>query len=249
MIKLIASDLDGTLMKREENALSSKVEGKIKTVLNKGKVFAVISGRDYASLRKVFASVEDKIYFVCCGGSLCIKNGKPLYSRPVSRDNVTSAVRIAQVEGENLVLSGQSCVYVIGSDNFKERITEMYGFDAIPITQINEVREEIYKISFFSKNNDLGFDTTPFGLKVFYHKNGWCEYINRFAGKGEALSDMQCRLGVTKAETAALGDEESDIGMLMKAGKAFAAKPEIAQRAGAQHFEQPEKVLKELIDE
>ena len=83
MIKLIASDLDKTLMQRTESRLSPTVENDIKAALNRGVQFAVISGRDYPSLRKVFASVADRIYFVGCCGALCVKDGKLLSTSTV----------------------------------------------------------------------------------------------------------------------------------------------------------------------
>ena len=91
-IKLIASDLDKTLMKRTEARISPTVEQDIKSALNSGTEFAVVSGRDYISLRKALASVENGIYFIGCCGAMCVKDGKLLSSHPVSFDHVFQAM-------------------------------------------------------------------------------------------------------------------------------------------------------------
>jgi HAD superfamily hydrolase (TIGR01484 family) len=249
MIKLIASDLDKTLMQRTESRLSPTVENDIKAALNRGVQFAVISGRDYPSLRKVFASVADRIYFVGCCGALCVKGGKLLSSHPVSFDHVLQAMQIASVQHKNLVLCGKEKVYVYGSEAFKQKVQSLYGSDAVTEGVVpSKIKENIYKLSFYSydtENTPTGFNVTPFGLRIFYQKNGWCEYINRFAGKGESLQDLQFRLGVTKAETVGAGDElENDLGLLLHCGVAFSATPELAAAAtGATLFTDPHVIF------
>ncbi|MBE6610055.1 MAG: HAD-IIB family hydrolase [Ruminococcaceae bacterium] len=248
MIKLIASDLDKTLMQRTESCLSSTVESDIKAALNRGVQFAVVSGRDYPSLKRVFASVADRIYFVGCCGALCVKGGKLLSSHPVSADHVLQALHVAGAMKKNLVLCGIEKVYVYGSDAFKQKVRGLYGDDAVTENVLpSRIKENIYKLSFYSydtENTPSGFDVTPFGLRIFYQKNGWCEYINRFAGKGEALQDLQFRLGVTKAETVGAGDElDNDYGLLIHSGVAFAATPDLASATGATLFTDPHVIF------
>jgi len=246
-ITLIASDLDKTLMKRTENRLSNVIEQDIKAALNAGTEFAVISGRDYPSLKKVFASVADRIYFVGCCGALCVKDGKLLSSHPVSFDNIFKAMQVSKNCKRNLVLCGKDNIYVCGDEIFKQKIRSLYGNDALFVTSPSEIKENIYKISFYfenTQNTPAGFDVTPFGLRNFYRRNGWCEYINRFASKGAALQDLQFRLGVTKAETIGAGDEvENDTDMLLRCGKAFAATPELAKATEATLFSDPHTIF------
>lgn len=248
MIKLIASDLDKTLIKRTESRISPIIESDIKAALNRGVQFAVVSGRDYPSLRRVFASVADRIYFVGCCGALCVKGGKLLSSHPVSAEHVLQAFHVASAMHKNLVLCGIEKVYVYGDVAFKQKVRDLYGIDAVTENVLpSKIKENIYKLSFYSDNTEntpCGFDVTPFGLRIFYQKNGWCEYINRFAGKGESLQDLQFRLGVTKAETVGAGDElENDLGLLLHCGAAFSATPELADAAAATLFTDPHVIF------
>lgn len=64
MIKLIASDLDGTLLKEGTMDINPEIYDIIRKLKAKGIVFAAVSGREYDSIERVFAPVKDDIYFI-----------------------------------------------------------------------------------------------------------------------------------------------------------------------------------------
>ena len=65
MVKLIACDIDGTLLSTSQQEISPLVFDQLGRLLEKGIVFAAASGRQYLSLRRLFAPFEDKIYYIC----------------------------------------------------------------------------------------------------------------------------------------------------------------------------------------
>ena len=243
MIKLIACDLDGTLLPRGEKRLSAKLENKIKSAISVGTAFAVISGRDYPSLLRVFDFRSDEIYYVCCGGSVCIKGGKTLYSRPVSTDAVLAAIKASKQSGKGLVLCSDKVVYVYGSPDFVAFVKNLYGDDAIEIRCNRGVASPIYKISFYGDVGERSLEPNALALKLFYNRNGWEEYVSKTAGKTEAFSDLRMRLSVLASETAAAGDDLCDVGMLQKAGKAYAFTLEAAKASGAEYVTDPMRIF------
>ena len=60
MIKLIASDMDGTLLNSNKQ-LSPSLYGVLKKLNDKGIVFVAISGREIFSLKEIFKDVEEDI--------------------------------------------------------------------------------------------------------------------------------------------------------------------------------------------
>ena len=64
MIKLIASDLDGTLLKEGTMDINPEIYDIIRKLKAKGIVFAAVSGREYDSIERVFAPVKDDIYLL-----------------------------------------------------------------------------------------------------------------------------------------------------------------------------------------
>ena len=60
MLKLIASDLDGTLLQGTRE-ISKEAVGMIKKLSEMGILFVAASGRQYPNLRRLFEPVKDDI--------------------------------------------------------------------------------------------------------------------------------------------------------------------------------------------
>lgn len=78
MVRLVVSDVDGTLVK-DGGSVESFHPGyydAIRKLKEKGIVFAVCSGRQLVSLEKLFAPVADEIYFAVDGGSMVFLSGR-----------------------------------------------------------------------------------------------------------------------------------------------------------------------------
>ena len=69
MIKLIASDLDGTLLYGRGNSVSEEMFEMIREMKRKGIIFAAASGRQYHNLKKLFAPVWKDMAFICENGA------------------------------------------------------------------------------------------------------------------------------------------------------------------------------------
>ena len=244
MIKLIASDLDGTLLPKGEKRLSDVVERAIKAALNKGVKFAIITGRSYPSLRVPFTVDSDEIYYYCCGGAVGIKGGKTLYSKPIKSENVILALKTAREQSRAVMLSGDKAAYIYGDEKgeYDELCLEHGG--AVKISCMTQIDVPIYKISFLGVGDTPVFERAPNGLKLWYRRNGLEEYINQFAGKGAAIGDLMMRLGVLASETVSAGDVVSDdADMLKKVGTRYAFSRSLANETNAKYIENPLEIF------
>ena len=244
MIKLIASDLDGTLLPKGEKRLSDGVERAIKAALNKGIKVAIITGRSYPSVRVPVTLDSDEIYYYCCGGAVGIKGGKTLYSKPIKSENVILALKTAREQSRAVMLSGDKVVYIYGDESGKyDELCKEHG-GATKISCMTQIDVPIYKISFLGVDDTPVFDCTPNGLKLWYRRHGLEEYINRFACKGAAIGDLMMRLGVLASETVSAGDVVSDdADMLKKVGTRYAFSYELAAETGAKYIENPLEIF------
>ncbi len=68
MIKLIASDMDGTLLNSKKH-LSPSIHDVLKKLKNKDIIFVAISGRDIFSLKEIFKDVEEDIVYASNNGN------------------------------------------------------------------------------------------------------------------------------------------------------------------------------------
>ena len=78
MIKLIASDIDGTLIPDSTPNLYPEMVEEIKSLADRGILFCGASGRQLASIRSVFREVEDKICYIAENGAHLYYKGKDL---------------------------------------------------------------------------------------------------------------------------------------------------------------------------
>ena len=68
MIKLVASDVDGTLLPEGSSDMNPELYDVIRRLKEKGIVFAAASGRQMNSVRRVFRPVLDDVYFISNNG-------------------------------------------------------------------------------------------------------------------------------------------------------------------------------------
>ncbi len=86
MIKLIVSDLDGTLLD-EEHKVPDEFYDILDKLEEKGITFAVASGRTYAGLRHLFNEKGDNLYFICDNGAFVRYGDEIISSSEFSNDD------------------------------------------------------------------------------------------------------------------------------------------------------------------
>ena len=84
MIRLVASDLDGTLLYPDGN-LPEGIFDTIEALHAKGVLFVAASGRQHGNLRRLFAPVKDKIAFIAENGAIA-QDGDQLWTVPIAEE-------------------------------------------------------------------------------------------------------------------------------------------------------------------
>ena len=69
MIKLIVSDIDGTLVPEGTNDVNPEIFPLIRSLKARGVYFAVASGRHKCSIEKLFAPIRDDIIYITSNGA------------------------------------------------------------------------------------------------------------------------------------------------------------------------------------
>ena len=87
MIKMVASDVDGTLVPDGTFEINPEIFDVIKKLAEREITFVAASGRQYASLRKLFAPVADRILYIPDnGGFVRGSKGETWLKRPMDKD-------------------------------------------------------------------------------------------------------------------------------------------------------------------
>ena len=70
MIRLIACDIDGTLLQNGASAIDPIIFEEIARLRAKNILFCPASGRQYGSLRRLFAPVANELVYLCENGGV-----------------------------------------------------------------------------------------------------------------------------------------------------------------------------------
>lgn len=93
MIKLVASDLDGTLLFKGAQSLPEEIFPLIRQLKKMGILFVAASGRQYANMKKMFRPVVDDMAFISENGALAVYNEKVLYQDSFEQELVREICR------------------------------------------------------------------------------------------------------------------------------------------------------------
>ena len=94
-IRLICSDIDGTLLQYGRKELEDEIFEQIRELHRRGILFCPASGRQYTSLRKLFAPVADCCVFLCENGGVIYKDEQCIARQMTRRDYETYDYLIA----------------------------------------------------------------------------------------------------------------------------------------------------------
>lgn len=240
MIKLIISDLDGTLLNYGESEVNENLISIIKNLKKKNIEFAVASGRTYGELRRILGNLED-IYYVCCDGGAIIYNEEVLYKREIDAFAIRRLYNV-----KNIVYhSPEMSYFVCADEDLKKKLFDNYG-NKVKKTEKFEDLKEIVKIS---KYGASFAELPPFCCEVYKDKE-WCDWISNNSGKGKATEFLQRHLNIEMKETAAFGDNFNDIGMIARASFKYVMKnaPEKVKMITCKRVENIETEILKLSD-
>ena len=98
MIRLVASDIDGTLLQGGARALSDELFGLIRVLKKRGILFCAASGRQYRSMRALFAQAEDDIAYLCENGAIVYRGGSVVSKLAMERADALALIGQIQAQ-------------------------------------------------------------------------------------------------------------------------------------------------------
>lgn len=227
MIKLIATDMDGTLLD-ENGKLPADFFEVLEELKKKNVKFVVASGRPYFTLYENFKPVSDELYFICDNGSCVVEESKEFQISAIDKEYVKEIVEVcSSIEDIELVLCGTKGAYLKKCS--KEFTDEMYKYyiKRTVVEDFSEIDDEIFKIAVCdlkdSKTNSYEVINKYFKDKLAVVVSGkrWVDISNKGVNKGTALAKIQQNENISYEETMVFGDFYNDVEMLKKAYYSF----------------------------
>lgn len=246
-IKLIVSDIDGTLVGdgQGEGALDPAYYSEIKRLTNQGIKFMACSGRQRLSIAKLFRPVEKEIYYAGDGGSLVFDKEGLLFAKTLPRDLANQIIEDAiKLKACDVMVCGTKRAYCRSRDSELYRwMVDGYGYDMEAVGNLVEnIEDDIVKISVYHRDRAEELTNPWFRpkwedkVKLTLAGIQWLDCVPADAGKASAVAFMQERFDIKPEETIVFGDNQNDIEMFALAGRSYAvenARAEVKEQADA----------------
>jgi hypothetical protein len=248
--RLIATDLDGTLM-GEDAIISPKVKDAVRRAVEKGTKFTIATGRAFSSTLPFAQELGVNTPLICYQGGL-IKdhlNGRVIHEQSVPLSSAQELIRFTQQRGLHLN------VYVDDGRAYVERVTpEARYYTEIakaPVYPVGDLLTFLDRdpIKFIIVLSDDGATElliaeleTLFAGRMQFVRSYSClvEGIPLGVSKGDALARLADHLGFPLEETIGIGDNDNDLELVERAGLGVAmGNASLAVKAAADYIAPP----------
>lgn len=230
MIKLIASDIDGTLVQEGNNKLNPEYFDVIKRLKEKGVIFAASSGRQYPSMARLFEPVKDDMIFIAENGAFVTCRGEEMTASVIEKSTIHQLIKdIRSIKDCEICLSGKYTVFVESKNQeYIDMLIHEYKNNVEVVDDLLEVEEIFIKISVYHSEDgfvaagDILIPKWKDKLEIVTAGQYWLDIMDFNVNKGEAIKKIQSQLHITKEETMTFGDNLNDIAMLCQSGESYA---------------------------
>lgn len=239
-IKLILSDMDGTLLNKDKqlpkNAIST-----IQRCLDRGIIFGIASGRQLPSLESYFPDeLNKKLLFVAHNGNYARFNNETIYYSALSNELLPEIIHACRsMDQVWAIWCCKDCAYIENDDPlFLEQCHRFYAKVA-HVDDLLELDEPPCMLSICAlKGSEQHllpvFEKYKDRLEVVVAEKIWLDIFNLNEGKGHPVQIFQKNNAISSHETMVFGDYFNDISLFECAEYSYAvsnAHPEIIKKA------------------
>ena len=154
MIKLIVSDIDGTLLKDGGNELNPELFDVILKLRKQGMQFAAATGRQWVSIERVFDPVKEKIFYLSDNGAYVGLHGRNLYLNTVDSQLILEMTREIRELGLTPMISGPDVVYLDERDQeVSDWMVNGYKYRVEQVKDLMQVQGPFIKVSAYCPAN------------------------------------------------------------------------------------------------
>jgi Cof subfamily protein (haloacid dehalogenase superfamily) len=226
-LKLIATDMDGTLLRDDRTYDYDRMRRLLDEMDARGILFVAASGNQLGQLKNYFAEVgPERINYVSDNGALVTYRGETLAEATLSRTQLSQVItwnnaNFAKMENL-IILSGDKGAYV--SNNVPASImaeTEKYYTNLMQVEKLLDVDDQIFKLSLVWPPTVSVYESVKSLRTVFegeLHATGSgfgsVDVLAHGVNKQTGLVELGKSLNIRPDEMVAFGDNANDLEML-----------------------------------
>jgi Cof subfamily protein (haloacid dehalogenase superfamily) len=224
-IRLVTIDLDGTLLDSRQQ-VSARNLAALQRLLDARVIVALATARDRASIVGRIPLVMPGLYYIASGGAMVYEPAHDAISWAEMLPPALAADAVAFLRRFNQpVFVNFDCDYWVDRDDDRVAMIERrYDLQARHFPRLEEVPLPVMRASLAAPRLVLERAAreaiVAFGdrASVSLASPDWLDVLGPGAGKGPALAWLQAQVGVSRAQTLAIGDYDSDLPLFAAAG-------------------------------
>lgn len=229
MIKLIVTDLDGTLL-NDNHEVPDRFWKIADRLFDKGIKFGIATGRPHFSITQKFPTIINRLYAISDNGSLIMHDQTELLSTSLPKHEIEALVMTARsIDNAWPLLCGRDEWYLENSDESLVQAVQTYHSNFKIVDDLTKVDAPILKMTIFdltgSEQNSYprykGFEGR---LKIATGGAKWLDITRTDANKGKAVQMLQSLNNIGPDETLVFGDFMNDYEMMQTATYSYAMK-------------------------
>lgn len=220
MIKLIATDMDGTFLNSKKQFDKEFIDI-FQQLKQKDITFVVASGNQFYRLYQKFIPMSSDMYFVAENGSYIAKGEKELYCNIIDQKHVSKVKDIIKkIPRIFMIMCGKKGAYILTHNKDYDLEIRKYYCTFTYVDSFDEVNDDIMKIAIFDKERHIQDvlddvrNKLPEDVKVVTSGNEWMDIMNKEVNKGKGMEYLCKILDILPEECAAFGDQMNDYEML-----------------------------------
>lgn len=228
MIKLIASDMDGTLLD-ERSQVPEETYELIRALAAHGVRFAASSGRRYDRLREFFAPVVDEMDFVAANGAQVYAEGACIDREVYSHLGIKRLARtVGMFAGLHLALFDEHSSFLLDDEDKFVREVDKDLPHAERIWELPAPEVSIIKASIFCDDGnvmDCAYALSrELGDEYVFAPSGnaWIDAMQRGVSKASGIRQLMDHYGIEQHEVMAFGDSMNDYEIIRFVGEGVA---------------------------
>jgi Cof subfamily protein (haloacid dehalogenase superfamily) len=240
-VKLIVSDMDGTLLNSHEQVSELFFE-QFEKLHELGIHFVAASGRQYNSIAHKLQPIKDKITIVGENGAIAKRKDERLLLKTIAPKRLLKILPILRgIEGIFIIFCGEESAFIETDDpTLIDMFREYYGTHQI-VDNLEDIANStaVLKIALYHPISSADFIypkihhfDQDFLLKI--SGLNWLDLSAYGSNKGAALEVIQEQMNISPEETLVFGDYMNDLEMMDRAYFSFAMKnahPEVIKKA------------------
>ena len=221
MKKLIACDVDGTLIPEGERWVSPEVLKEARRLTDEGWIFAFASGRQLANLRALAKDLTERFYYITQNGAAvysCGSEPELIDKTPLGQEKALKlAHEVLAVEEYDLEMSGSNMSYLGPKTDAFRRY--MRGYVNMNITEVpapEAVPEDFVKMSVFCPDSAKAYAQLQpkWGQQYQIAIAGEIWVDITVADKGSGIRALCRHLDIPLENVVAFGDNYNDVPIL-----------------------------------